>query len=71
MKSLSHLLLVLCLVPGLAHAAPFSLVTLADGRQVQLNDDFSWEYLVIKPSAPVQGGEGMDTGVDVPVAAPV
>lgn len=53
MKSLSRLLLALCLSPVLAQAAPLAQVTLADGRQVQLNDDFTWEYLVVKPAASV------------------
>lgn len=54
MKPLSRLLVALCLTPVLAQAAPLSQVTLPDGRQVQLNDDFTWEYLVVKPAEPVQ-----------------
>ncbi len=49
MKALP-LLLALSLGPVLAQAAPLTQVTLADGRVVQLNDDFSWEYLLIKPA---------------------
>lgn len=72
MKPLSRLLLALCLTPVLAQAAPLSQVTLPDGRQVQLNDDFTWEYLVVKPAEPVQGvaAEG-NAGAVVAVAAPV
>ncbi|HHQ4532146.1 TPA: DUF3157 family protein [Aeromonas veronii] len=55
MKPFSRLLIALCLSPVLAQAAPLSQVTLPDGRQVQLNDDFTWEYLVVKPAEPVQG----------------
>ncbi|MBA2082529.1 DUF3157 family protein [Aeromonas veronii] len=55
MKPYSRLLIALCLSPVLAQAAPLSQVTLPDGRQVQLNDDFTWEYLVVKPVEPVQG----------------
>ena len=51
MKPLSRLLVALCLSPLLAQAAPMTQVTLPDGRQVQLNDDFTWEYLLIKPTA--------------------
>lgn len=39
-------------------------VTLPDGRQVQLNDDFTWEYLLIKPTA---SGERAMGAVAVPV----
>lgn len=52
MKPLSRLLLALCLSPLLAQAAPLTQVTLPDGRQVQLNDDYTWEYLLIKPATP-------------------
>jgi hypothetical protein len=60
------LLLALSLGPVLVQAAPLTQVTLADGRVVQLNDDFSWEYLLIKPaksSATTQAS----TAVAVPV----
>ena len=72
MKPLSRLLVALCLTPVLAQAAPLSQVTLPDGRQVQLNDDFTWEYLVVKPAEPVQSvaAEG-NAGAVVAVAAPV
>ena len=39
---------------------------LPDGRQVQLNDDFTWEYLLVKPAATVAG-----QAVTASVAAPV
>ena len=58
MKPLSRLLLALCLSPLLAQAAPLTQVTLADGRQVQLNDDFTWEYLLVKPAETVAGEMG-------------
>ncbi|HEH9404360.1 DUF3157 family protein [Aeromonas piscicola] len=64
MKPLSRLLVALCLSPLLAQAAPLTQVTLPDGRQVQLNDDFTWEYLLIKPTA---SGEVVTGGVAVPV----
>ncbi len=72
MKPFSRLLIALCLSPVLAQAAPLSQVTLPDGRQVQLNDDFTWEYLVVKPAESVQGvaAEGK-AGAVVAVAAPV
>ena len=72
MKPFSRLLIALCLSPVLAQAAPLSQVTLPDGRQVQLNDDFTWEYLVVKPAEPVQGvaADGK-AGAVVAVAAPV
>ncbi|WP_421350977.1 DUF3157 family protein [Aeromonas veronii] len=72
MKPFSRLLIALCLSPVLAQAAPLSQVTLPDGRQVQLNDDFTWEYLVVKPAEPVQGvaADGK-AGPVVVVAAPV
>lgn len=72
MKSLSRLLVALCLTPVLAQAAPLSQVTLPDGRQVQLNDDFTWEYLVVKQAEPVKGSETIaKSGAVVAVAAPV
>ncbi|ARW83270.1 DUF3157 family protein [Aeromonas salmonicida] len=64
MKPLSRLLVALCLSPLLAQAAPMTQVTLPDGRQVQLNDDFTWEYLLIKPTA---SGERATGAVAVPV----
>ncbi|MFA7260488.1 MAG: DUF3157 family protein [Aeromonas bestiarum] len=64
MKPLSRLLVALCLSPLLAQAAPLTQVTLPDGRQVQLNDDFTWEYLLIKPTA---SGEVATGAVAVPV----
>ena len=64
MKPLSRLLVALCLSPLLAQAAPLTQVTLPDGRQVQLNDDFTWEYLLIKPTA---SGERATGAVAVPV----
>ncbi|EKP0308102.1 DUF3157 family protein [Aeromonas veronii] len=69
MKPFSRLLIALCLSPLLAQAAPLSQVTLPDGRQVQLNDDFTWEYLVVKPADPV-AADGK-AGAVVAVAAPV
>lgn len=59
MKPLSRLLLALCLSPLLAEAAPLTQVTLPDGRQVQLNDDFTWEYLLVKPVAAAATTEAM------------
>lgn len=64
MKPLSRLLVALCLSPLLAQAAPLTQVTLPDGRQVQLNDDFTWEYLLIKPTA---SAEVVTGAVAVPV----
>ncbi|MDM5141098.1 DUF3157 family protein [Aeromonas bestiarum] len=64
MKPLSRLLVAFCLSPLLAQAAPLTQVTLPDGRQVQLNDDFTWEYLLIKPTA---SGEVVTGAVAVPV----
>lgn len=64
MKPLSRLLVALCLSPLLAQAGPLTQVTLPDGRQVQLNDDFTWEYLLIKPTA---SGEVVTGAVAVPV----
>jgi hypothetical protein len=64
MKPLSRLLVALCLSPLLAQAAPLTQVTLPDGRQVQLNDDFTWEYLLIKPTA---SDEVVTGAVAVPV----
>ncbi|MCH7370480.1 MULTISPECIES: DUF3157 family protein [Aeromonas] len=58
MKPLSRLLVALCLSPLLAQAAPLTQVTLPDGRQVQLNDDFSWEYLLIKPATTTEATTG-------------
>ena len=66
MKPLSRLLVALCLCPLLAEAAPLHQITLPDGRQVQLNDDFTWEYLLVKPAATVAG-----QAVTASVAAPV
>ncbi|MFM4668586.1 DUF3157 family protein [Aeromonas media] len=66
MKPLSRLLLALCLSPMLAQAAPLTQVTLADGRQVQLNDDFTWEYLLVKPAETV-AGKTVTTSVAAPV----
>lgn len=64
MKPLSRLLVALCLSPLLAQAVPLTQVTLPDGRQVQLNDDFTWEYLLIKPTA---SAEVVTGAVAVPV----
>ena len=66
MKPLSRLLVALCLCPLLAEAASLHQITLPDGRQVQLNDDFTWEYLLVKPAATVAG-----QAVTASVAAPV
>ncbi len=66
MKPLSRLLVALCLCPLLAEAAPLHQITLPDGRQVQLNDDFTWEYLLVKPAAASTGKV-----VTASVAAPV
>ncbi|MGL4352095.1 MAG: DUF3157 family protein [Plesiomonas shigelloides] len=76
MKPLSRLLVALCLTPMLAQAAVLSVVTLPDGRQVQLNDNFSWEYLVVKPAEPQQGASSgamtpAPAGTRVAVAAAV
>ncbi|MFB2864141.1 DUF3157 family protein [Aeromonas sp. MdU4] len=72
MKPFSRLLVALCLSPVLAQAAPLSQVTLPDGRQVQLNDDFTWEYLVVKPAEQVKTvADGVNAGAVVAVAAPV
>lgn len=68
MKPLSRLLLALCLSPLLAQAAPLTQVTLPDGRQVQLNDDYTWEYLLIKPATPAATAGATAGAV---VAAPV
>lgn len=65
MKPLSRLLVALCLAPLLAQAAPLTQVTLPDGRQVQLNDDFTWEYLLLKPTTP----PGATTGAAAATAA--
>ena len=64
MKPLSRLLVALCLSPLLVQAAPLTQVTLPDGRQVQLNDDFTWEYLLLKPTA---DGSAVKGTVAVPV----
>ncbi len=64
MKPLSRLLVALCLSPLLVQAAPLTQVTLPDGRQVQLNDDFTWEYLLLKPAA---DGGAVQGSVAVPV----
>lgn len=66
MKPLSRLLVALCLFPLLAEAAPLHQITLPDGRQVQLNDDFTWEYLLVKPAEASPGKT-----VTASVAAPV
>lgn len=63
MKPLSRLLVALCLSPLLVQAAPFTQVTLPDGRQVQLNDDFTWEYLLLRPA----DGSAVQGTVAVPV----
>lgn len=72
MKPLSRLLIALSLSPLLAQAAPLTQVTLPDGRQIQLNDDYTWEYLLVKPAAPAAlttGTEGAAAAATV--AAPV
>lgn len=75
MKPLSRLLIALSLSPLLAQAAPLTQVTLPDGRQIQLNDDYTWEYLLVKPAAPAAlttGTEGTAAAATVAtVAAPV
>ncbi|WP_349921289.1 DUF3157 family protein [Aeromonas veronii] len=74
MKPLSRLLIALCLSPLLVQAAPLTQVTLPDGRQIQLNDDFTWEYLLVKPAAPAElatGAKGTVAATTVAVAAPV
>ena len=71
MKPLSRLLIALCLSPLLAQAAPLTQVTLPDGRQVQLNDNFTWEYLVIKPTTPSHATSGAAASVATVAAAPV
>ncbi|ALP39890.1 DUF3157 family protein [Aeromonas schubertii] len=49
---MKSLLSTLLLVPALTVAAPLTQVTLPDGTQIQLNDDHTWEYLVVKPAEP-------------------
>ncbi|MGY3859665.1 DUF3157 family protein [Aeromonas intestinalis] len=72
MKPLSRLLITLCLSPLLVQAAPLTQVTLPDGRQIQLNDDFTWEYLLVKPAAPAELATGAKgTVAATTVAAPV
>ena len=70
MKALP-LLLLLSLGPVLAQAAPLTQVTLADGRVVQLNDDFSWEYLLIKPASAGAAAGVQEENPPRAVAAPV
>ncbi|MFM4803675.1 DUF3157 family protein [Aeromonas bivalvium] len=71
MKALP-LLLLLSLGPVLAQAAPLTQVTLADGRVVQLNDDFSWEYLLVKPASVASTAVGVQAqSAPRTVAAPV
>ncbi|ENY71526.1 hypothetical protein G114_12864 [Aeromonas diversa CDC 2478-85] len=50
---MNRLLPALLLAPTLCLAAPLTQVTLPDGTQIQLNDDHTWEYLVVKPAEPV------------------
>ncbi|MDO2947198.1 DUF3157 family protein [Aeromonas simiae] len=64
-----YILPLLLLVPMLALAAPLTQVTLPDGTQVQLNDDHTWEYLVLKPAEPV--AQPSATGSPSVAAAPV
>lgn len=70
MKALP-LLLLLSLGPVLAQAAPLTQVTLADGRVVQLNDDFSWEYLLVKPASAGAAVGAQAQSAPRTVAAPV
>lgn len=42
----------LLLLSPLIQAAPLTQVSLPDGTQVQLNDDHTWEYLVVQPAQP-------------------
>lgn len=70
MKALP-LLLLLSLGPVLAQAAPLTQVTLADGRVVQLNDDFSWEYLLVKPASAGAAVGVQEERAPRAVAAPV
>ncbi|MFC5704864.1 DUF3157 family protein [Aeromonas eucrenophila] len=67
MKPLSRLLVALCLSPLLVQAAPLTQVTLPDGRQVQLNDDFTWEYLLVKPATAATTAEAATGAAVAPV----
>jgi len=47
----SLLCVSLCLLTGVAAtAAPLQQVTLANGRLIELEDDFTWHYVVLAPS---------------------
>lgn len=54
LRLLSSLALLVCLSPGLAIAATETLatVTLENGAKVRLNDDFTWEYVILETLAP-------------------
>ncbi|SIQ87004.1 Protein of unknown function [Aeromonas sp. RU39B] len=71
---MKKLMLSLLLAPTLALAAPLTQVTLPDGTQIQLNDDHTWDYLVVKPAevAPVAVKAGATASAPTAVvAAPV
>ncbi|PJG58294.1 DUF3157 family protein [Aeromonas cavernicola] len=62
MTYLPSLLLGLTLVPVMSQAAELTQLTLPNGRLVQLHDDFTWQYVVVKPaeqiSTEVKTGNG-------------
>ncbi len=44
-----YILLVCSLFSALVHAAPLSRIHLADGRLIQLDDDYTWHYVLEEP----------------------
>ena len=46
MTNKRYILLACSLVSALVHAAPLTRTHLADGRLIQLDDDYTWHYVL-------------------------
>lgn len=51
MTNKRYILLACSLVSALVHAAPLTRTHLADGRLIQLDDDYTWHYVLEDPAA--------------------
>ena len=51
MANKRYILLTSLLSSALVHAAPLARTQLADGRLIQLDDDYTWHYVLEEPAA--------------------
>ena len=69
MKNKPYLLLVALLFSTLGQAAPLAQTPLPDGRLIQIEDDFTWHYVLeasaAKPTQPQSRGDVTQLGTQV------